>query len=345
MKKNIVKNIVMILFAALIILSIIYIRVTMKPKVAFMPITIGPVVYSSGIKALEEAKPSSFNYKIFPVEQSPESAVENVEKVLKEGYRIILAPEWTSSMVFNVAKNFDDILIVAAFAVSDELRMFSNKIITLAPSILSLARFMGEKILKDGIEKLLIVIDSTNPTFAQAYIKGISEEIGGKNIKISTVYVKPGEEIKSITSKLEPFLEMFRKERSGVLFICEGREVAIAMNYLKTKNVHLKYYSSSYCISENLYRFGKEVVKGLVITSYKPRKYENIDDIDYLMYLYAYDAIKVLDEALKKVRGGDPEKVREYIINHRFSGKTGIIIFNKDGFRNYIDILGLEVIQ
>jgi len=338
------KNTVTVLFTLLVILSIIYIRFSIKPKVAFMPVTLGSSVFSAGMKALKDAEPS-FKYEIFPVEQSSESAVKNVRRAIEEGYRIILAPEWTSSMVYDVAKNFDDILIVAAIAVSDELKTFSNEIVTLSPSVSALARIMGRRILKDGIRELLIVEDSTNPSFVQAYKKGVFKEISGGNIKISSIQVRSGEEVESITSKLSPFLEKFKDEKSGVLFVCSGREVAIAMNYLKTKKARLKYYSSSYCLSEDLYKFGRRVIDGLVVTSYKPKNYETVEDMGYIIYLYAYDSIKVLDEALKKVRDDDPKKVREYIINHEFSGKTGRITFREDGFRDYLNIIGLEVLH
>ena len=107
----------------------------------------------------------------------------------------------------------------------------------------------------------------------------------------------------------------------------------------------MKYYSSSYCLSEDLYKFGRRVIDGLVVTSYKPKNYETVEDMGYIIYLYAYDSIKVLDEALKKVRDDDPKKVREYIINHEFSGKTGRITFREDGFRDYLNIIGLEVLH
>jgi len=338
------RNVIYILFIILVILSIIYIRFLVKPKVAFMPITLGPSVSSVGMKALEEAKPS-FKYKVFPVEQSSESAVESVRKAIEEGYKIILAPEWTSSMVYDVAKSFDDILIVASIAVSDELRTFSNKIITLAPSVSSLARIMGRRILRDGIKELLIVEDSTNPSFVQAYKRGVFKELGKSSIKISSIQVQAGEATESIINKLKPFLEILKGKDKGILFICGGREVAIAMNYLKMNGAQLNYYSSSYCLSEDLYKFGKKVIDGLVVTSYKPRNYETVEDIGYIVYLYVYDSIKVLDEALKKVRDCEPRRVREYIIKHEFSGKTGRITFGEDGFRNYLNIIGLEVLH
>lgn len=276
--------------------------------------------------------------KVYYAGVSGPGQMEEIFALLKDkGVKFIIGPTTSSQalqMISYLVKY--KMVAIAPKVTSPDVVGQSRYFYTMVPTDKVVAKKLAEKINRDGIEKLVIFGDMSNPTFINTFIDYFQEAYLGQVIathKVEGMDFAPA--YPDVTGA------------DGVLMVTTPVQTGILAQKVMEANPDISMYASDYSNGLGLFQFGGKAIEGLEIIALFDYEYLTKEHQEVVNHLVSeglsitqdtinyHDALKLL-LAMIEEHGYNPGKVSEELKGSSFLGLGGRVYIDEKGysFRN-----------
>jgi branched-chain amino acid transport system substrate-binding protein len=272
---------------------------------------------------------------------NPDQALAVDKEFYSEGINLIIG-HMTSQMAEKSVPYINDnhMLMMSPTIAVDNLSGQDDYFFRVIPSNKTQAKAICDRMIMDGVQKVIIMIDKNNQLFTATL----------RDFFIDYFEADGGEIIRSCGSGpdemlCEECIEMLSSNHAdGLLIISGSASYTYVTQKLYQLGIQTKLYGPAWAMTVDLLEHGGASVEGAEFPNYYDinstspdyvsfrNNYLNIygNEPSFSAYL-SYEAVLVLAAAIKDSKSSDPEIIREYIKNHQeFNGLNDAIVF--DGF-------------
>jgi len=279
-----------------------------------------------------------------------EEALNAFEALTENDIHLAIGPFTSGMIIGNIeAVNAMDLLVLGPTISADNLSNLDDHFIRLIASTKEQAVVLAKQVEKDAISKCMIVFDQRNEGFTESLISHFEEQIVKElGITCTTLGINPQEE--SATNKMMNTFKFIKPE--GVFIIASAEDVASFAQKLYLIDHQVIMYAPLWANTPELIKKGGKAVEHMRIvgaidlkaaspafSTFRETYIRHYGEEPTFASMYAYEAMKVLAEAIEKTKQLEPEKIKKYIIEKReYMGLQGTfeIDENGDNIRDYM---------
>lgn len=241
----------------------------------------------------------------------PETCGRMIGELVKEGVIGIIGP-----LLSNVATSAmtairgKDVLIISPTISTDALKSIDDNFLRVMPVSSIQAKGIADVILKDGIEKISIVYDSSNKAYTEPIyllFKALIEKEGKMITYVNALEEDSGQRY------LEIAKEIINSKPDALFIITSGIDAAFLCQQIRKSDKDIAFYGSYWVKTGNIIEEGGQSVEGMKIVVPFEREIKTVEYLrfknDYLnkfktspefVSMYAYEAAQVLFTGVKK---------------------------------------------
>lgn len=264
-----------------------------------------------------------------------------------EGIHLIIG-HMTSQMAVTTVPfiNEKHMLMLSPTIAADDLTGKEDYFYRVIPSNKTQAWTISEKMKSDGLEKVGVVIDCSNPLFTttlRAFFTEYFQATGGEVVYLHDIICNNTNSDGDICDEC---LNTIRSpDFDGIFILTASDRFALYAQRLYQHGVQTKLYGPAWAMTTDLLARGGKSVDGAVFVNY----YDNQSTSpDYLSFhhdyverfgqkpsfasILSYEAVSILATVIKECDSTNPDAIIAYLKQVKvFDGLNGSIAFNNDG--------------